>query len=147
MADRGVSSVLGYALSLAIVTILITGIFAGMGGTVQNERERVIRSELTVLGNRIAADIGAADRLATAPDGSVTVRISTTLPTTVAGKAYSIQITDTGSNTTSITLSTTDPAVSETVNVRTDATVSGATLRGADIVIVADGSTVEVRNV
>ncbi len=147
MADRGVSSVLGYALSLAIVTILITGIFAGMGGTVQNEREKVIRSELTVLGNRIAADIGAADRLASVKNGSVTVRITTTLPTTVAGKAYTIQITDTGSNTTSIKLSTVDPAVSDTITVRTEKTVSGTTFRGADIIIVADGSTVEVSNV
>ena len=146
MADRGVSSVLGYALALAIVTILISGIFAGMGTVVENQRETAIRSELTVIGNRIAADISAVDRLVLATSSTADVRIATTLPRTVAGKAYSINVSDGGppSHRYRIDLSSSDPDITETVFVRSNTTVRDVQLQGGDVEVVFDGTTVEV---
>lgn len=147
MADRGVSAVLGYALALAIVTILISGIFTGMGTVVENQREKAIRSELTVIGNRIAADISAVDRLAIATSSNANIQIATTLPSTVAGSSYSINISDPGpSHRYSIELSTSDPDVTETVIVRSNTTVTHSQLQGGDIAIVFDGSSVEVQH-
>lgn len=148
MADRGVSSVLGYALSLAIVTVLITGIFAGMGNTVETQREKAIRSELTVVGNRIAADISAVDRLTIALGSNADIRLRTMLPSRVAGQGYSINITDDDptDNRFAIELATTDPDVTERVYVRSNTTLTTSHLPGGDVEVVFDGNSVEVRH-
>ena len=68
--DRAVSATLGYVLVIGITTILISGLFLAAGGFVENQHERAIRAELEVVGNRLAADIAAVDRLALAAGSS-----------------------------------------------------------------------------
>ena len=50
--DRAVSTTLGYVLSLAIASILISGLMLATAGFVEGQREQVIRSELEVVGDR-----------------------------------------------------------------------------------------------
>jgi hypothetical protein len=88
--DRAVSTALGYVLSLAIASILISGLMIAAGGFVESEREQVIRSELEVVGQTLIADIEGADRLASAIDGDVTVRSNH--PRRVGSSSYTIDI-------------------------------------------------------
>ena len=146
--DRGQSVSITYTLSLIIVTVLISGLFISMSGFLDSERERVTRSELTVLGNRIAADISTADRLArTTDDGEVEVR--TTIPESVAGSEYDVEISSTQFGTTSfydvtVTLQEPETQVTRTVRVRTDFEVVTSRLNGGPYVVHFDGTDIEV---
>lgn len=146
--DRGQSVSINYTLSLIIVTLLMSGLFIAMSDFLDDERERTTRSELTVLGNRIAADIATADRLArTSDDGVVEVR--TTIPRTVAGSEYDVDIASTQVGSTGywdveITLQAPVVSVLRTVQVRTDIEVVDSDVDGGRYVVHFDGSTIEV---
>lgn len=89
--DRGQSISVNYTLSLIIVTVLISGLFIAMSGYLDAERERVTRSELSVIGNRLAADIATTDRLANVTtNGKAEVR--TDVPSTIAGADYNYDV-------------------------------------------------------
>lgn len=144
MTDRGVSTALGYVLSLAIVTVLIAGIFTGGTGLVEDQREQVIRSELKVLGNRLAADVTTVDRLAIQhPNASV--RLEEPLPTAVAGRSYRIRVDHlAGSDTVSITLSTQRPEVTVTVEVANGTAVAESVVAGGPLALTYDGTAVVI---
>ena len=147
MDDRAVSTAMSYALSLTIVTLLVTGVFAGMTDFVDDQRERAIRSELRVLGNRVAADVGAVDRLVIADAGATAIEIGIDLPTAVASRSYRIEISDLGANRPyALNLSTSDPAVSVTVLLKVETTLTENEVSGGDLVVVYDGTAMEVRN-
>lgn len=148
-SDRGQSISINYTISLVIVTVMMSGLFLSMSGFLEDERERTTRSELTVLGNRIAADIATADRLAlTVEDGRVEVR--TTIPRSVAGSEYEVDVTSSGfdggtdSWNVTISLRASDTGVSQTVSVRTDHEVVDSDLNGGPYVVTSDGTVVEV---
>lgn len=90
--DRAVSTTLGYVLNLAVATLLLTGLLVAGGGLVEDQRERATRAELRVLGQQLAADLAAADRLAAAADPGDTVRVDRDLPATVTGSTYAIEV-------------------------------------------------------
>ena len=139
--DRGVSTVVGYVLNLGIATILITGLLIAGASVVTDQRERAVRAELDVIGNRVAADLETADRLHRVGNGSVTVR--TSLPERVAGSTYRIAFEATGGSVT-VRLETRDPAVSRTVPVRNSSTVQSGTVDGGDLIITAETGSLEV---
>lgn len=144
MTDRAVSTTLSYAMSLTIITLLVTGVFMATGDFVEDERERTVRSEFKVLGNRIAADIAAVDRLAGA-DTDSTAELTTDLPTTVAGKTYRINVTNNATGPNDITLSTSsEPLIEVTVTVKTERPIATTTLSGGAIKVTYDGANVEV---
>jgi len=146
MDDRAVSATLGYALSLTIAVLLVSGIFVAAADFVGNERERAIRSELEVVGNRIAADLSAVDRMVIAANESGSARISTDLPEFAAGRQYTIDVTElSGDQLYAINLTTDDPDVSVTVRVRTRTDLAESTVSGGDVEIVYTGSKLEVR--
>ena len=136
-ADRAVSVTVGYVLTLAISTLLLSGLFVAGGSFVESERERAANGELTVVGERIAADLGTVDRLAadTASGGDLTVDRPLTLPDRVSGTGYRIRIAASDTRGTIVLESDgTDATVevpfrtSEDVGVR-NATVDGGNLR------------------
>lgn len=137
-SDRGVSTILGYTLNLAVATILVTGLLVAAGGYVEGQQERAIRTELDVIGSRVAGDIGAADRLVRT-GGDTTVELEVSTPTRTTGVTYTIDVNTTGSNT--ITLSTTDPAVSVTVPFRTNTPVESDSVSGGTFTLRYDPST------
>lgn len=130
--DRGVSTTLGYTLNLAVATVLITALLVAAGGYVEDQQERAIRSELEVIGARVAGDIGAADRLArTGADSTVSIRVSTPIRTT--GVPYRIAINQSGNEM--ITLTTTDPSVRVQIPYRSIEIVESSTVSGGTFTI------------
>ena len=144
MTDRGVSTMLSYTLTLAMVTLLVSGLFLTAGGYVEDQRERAIRSELTVIGNRIAADLGVVDRLALESDDSH-IRLRTDIPESVAGSSYRLSIESLGSPSPyAINLTTTEPDVVVSVTVKLAMPVVPTTISGGDVSFAYDGTKMEV---
>ncbi|MDZ7851031.1 MAG: hypothetical protein U5K70_09685 [Halodesulfurarchaeum sp.] len=141
--DRGVSTVVGYVLNLGLATILITGLLISGASLVADQRERTVRSELDVLGNRLAADLETADRLHRLGDGEVTLR--TALPSRVAGNEYRIDILTTDGAVT-LRLEIADSSISRTVPVRNTSRVTAGTVDGGDLVIDGSAGWLEVSN-
>jgi hypothetical protein len=137
--DRGQSVTINYTLSLIIVTLLISGLFIAMSGYLDTQRERVTRSEFDVLGNRLAADIATADRLARAGDDAQ-VNVRTSIPAAVAGIDYNVDIesspfkSSTWHNVT-VTLRSPRLDVERTLHVRTANEVSDSSLSGGAYVV------------
>ncbi|MFB6087730.1 MAG: hypothetical protein ABEJ85_04350 [Haloarculaceae archaeon] len=144
MTDRGVSTVLGYVLSLAIMTILITGLLATGSSLVADQTEKVVRSELRVIGNQIAADLTTVDRLALSGD-EVNVRLTRDLPASVAGTSYRINVSRPGGDgPVEIRLTSNDPEVDVTVTVNNETAVAERTVSGGKIVVRYDGDAVVI---
>jgi hypothetical protein len=144
--ERAISTALGYVLTLAISSLLISGLMLAAGGFVESEREQVIRSELTVVGQTLIADTEGADRLAATIDGDV--RVKSTLPRRVGSSSYSITITDGGFGSRTRTVALTADSVDVTVELElvTYTEVEKGTVDGGELVIVSTGGTLEVRN-
>ncbi|WP_318569834.1 DUF7266 family protein [Salinigranum marinum] len=145
--DRAVSTALGYVLSLAIASILISGLMLAAGGFVEGQREEVIRSELEVVGETLVADVEGADRLASAVDGQV--RVKSTLPRRVGSSAYIIAIEDgavPGDTVYRISLSAASVDVSVTLRLVTNTPVRLGSVEGGELVVVSIGGDLEVRD-
>lgn len=146
--ERAVSAVLGYILTLSIVTLLISGLLVASGDFVQNQHERAIRAELEVVGNRLAADLAAVDRLALATGSGGRIRLVTDLPARTAGNPYAIDVSSVNGspNVYRLTLNTTEPAVIVVVRVRLETNLAEGTLNGGDVTVVYNGTALEVRD-
>lgn len=139
MDNRAVSTVVSYAMILGIVTLLTAALILSMGGHVENEQERTIRSTLEVVGNDVAADVDAADRIALVGDRPETLELSISLPDRVAGSPYKIEISETADDGRyEIGLRSTHPEVSVTVTVRTRTAIETTTVDGGDLTIAYD---------
>ena len=138
--ERAVSTALGYVLSLAISSLLISGLMLAAGGFVETEREQVIRSELIVVGQTLIADIEGADRLASAIDGDV--RVKSTLPRRVGSSSYSINISTGGfgDRTRTMNLTADSVDVKVTLELVTNTKVETGTVGGGELVIVYDAA-------
>lgn len=142
MTDRGVSVTLNYVLSLAITTLLVSGLLLATGNVVDDRRESVIRSELQVVGEQVAASLMTADRLALTTSGTVVVEASA--PAEVGGEGYQIQL---NGSSQEVVLETTEPAVTVTVPFENETDVSTSRANGGDVEIVLTGSgELEVRS-
>lgn len=138
--NRGVSTVVGYVLNLGIATLLVTGLLVSGATVVSDQRERTVRAELDVIGNRMAADLETADRLLRAGSGTVTVRSS--LPETVAGSVYDIEIRATDGDV-ELVLEAREPSVSRTVPVRNGSAIQPTTVTGGELTVRNDTGTGE----
>lgn len=136
-ADRSTTSVLNYALMLAIVTLVVAGLLAGVGDLVESQQERAIQSQLDTVGNSLAADIGTANRLVTRTGGDE-VRLRTDIPDTVGGSHYNVEITEAGDERYRLQLRSSAPSVRTTVEVRSSLDVTG-TVDGGRVLIEYDG--------
>jgi len=148
--ERALSVSINYTLSLVIVTMLFAGLFVATSGYVDVQRERAISSEFQVVGNRMAADLSAADRVvATVGDASPEVEILGSAPAQAAGSEYRIEISvvDEGDHyNVTMELISTRYSVNETVTVKTDTAVEETTVSGGDYEIVYDSGELEVRS-
>ncbi|MDS0282984.1 DUF7266 family protein [Haloarcula onubensis] len=149
MSDaRAVSTTLGYVLALAIATLLITGLIIAGGSYVDTQREQVIRDELTVVGQQLAADVERADRLVRAADtdSAVTVRVNRTFSNTVTGAHYRLTLVP-GDGT--LVLNTTSPDVTVRVPITNETALGASSARGGPVQIRYDGTDdhLEVRDV
>jgi len=138
-ADRAVSVTVGYVMTLAVSTLLLSGLFVAGGSFVETERERAAQGELTVVGERIAADLRTVDRVASSaspPRENLTVDRPLTLPDRVSGTGYRVRIEATDSAGT-ITLESgqTDAIVEVPFRTNEDIAVRNATVNGGDLLI------------
>ena len=143
---RAVSTTLGYVLTLAIAALLVTGLIAAGGDYVETERDKVVRDELTVIGQQLAADVERADRLVRAAEtsGAVTVRLNQTFTDTVTGTTYRISLDPSGP---SVVVDSLKPDITVTTPVRTETPLRDTTVGGGPVQVVYDGGRLEVRNV
>lgn len=142
--DRGVSTVLAYVLGLGITAMLIAGLMLSAGSFVQTQEERVIRTELNVVGEQVGAQLVETDRLVgAAEDGSVTVEVD--LPASVAQRPYRIRIDNrTGSApftggprpfTYALVLSAEGGPTETTATIRTRTPIVEGVVSGGDLVV------------
>lgn len=142
MTDRGVSVALNYVLSLAIATVIVSGLLFAAGDIVGDRQEAVVRGELRVVGEQIASSLASADRLART--GGETVALEVATPDRVGGLGYTITIDPTESE---VVLATSDPSVVVSVPYRSVTTVLASETTGGDVEIVLTvGGELEVRS-
>lgn len=136
MSDRAVSVTVNYALNLAVAAVVLAGVLTATAGVVVDHREGAGRSELRVVGQRLAADIETADRLANA--GGETVVVTSPLPDRVAGVSYTVEVEG-----STLVLDANFRDVSVEVPYRTNHTVAATTVSGGELRVVlapdADG--------
>ncbi|WP_225334692.1 DUF7266 family protein [Halomicrobium urmianum] len=149
MTDRAVSSALNYALTLAIATLLVTGLLIAGIDFVEARQDQVLRTELAVIGEQVAADLDRANRLAAAGDGTTAVWINQSFPERVAGARYWVRLEpETGSEPPRVVVEATDPAVTAAVRLKQTVTVAESRTDGGDVAVVyndsGDPSTLEV---
>jgi len=148
---RSVSVTVNYALNLVVATLLIGGVLTATGGMVEDQRESAIRTELSVVGERVATDLMAADRLAEAGTAGVgsepTVAVSVSLPRRVGGSRYEVSVR---TSPDEIVLRSDYPEVTIRVGYHHDTPIESATVRGGDLRIVlntdSDPDRLEVRS-
>jgi hypothetical protein len=154
-SDRAVSITVNYVIALSITAVLISGLLIGAGTYVENQRDQVVREELAVVAEQLAAGIDDADRLArTAADPGV--RVGVDLPRRVAGESYRVEVTELSAPGSQpgryeLTLRSAGSGVSVTLTVSTlepmtETSVNGGwvvveldTVGGTDTLVVTDG--------
>lgn len=140
-ADRGVSTVVGYVLALAVTVALISGLITATGAVIEDRQATTARTGLEAAGERLAAKLMAADRLATT--GADTVVVAVPLPDRVAGGSYTVTVNDSADAELVLASATTGAEVTVEVANRTD--LAGATVPGGDLAVVLSGGELEVR--
>jgi hypothetical protein len=93
--DRAVSTTVGYVIALVITAVLISGLLTAGGAFLDGQRDQVAREEMTVIGERTAAGVVDADRLASTSDGQGTVYLRVSLPRQIAGATYAVGVNNT----------------------------------------------------
>lgn len=143
--DRAVSTVLGYSMTLGIATLLVAGLLVATGGYVQDQRERVVRTELTVVGNQLAGDLTSADTLGRR--GADTLVLDRRLPHQAAGTSYIIAVNSTDCDNCLVLIAP-DVDVTVQVDLATNASVSANNVTGGPVIVRYDsaGQTLEVQD-
>lgn len=144
--DRAASPVIGYVLVLAVTATLVAGIITAGVGFVDDQRERGARSQMEVLGQQLAADLSAADRLVRTVDTSNTVSFERRFPQQVVGTPYRIELSS--GTPPALELSTSDPDVTVTIDLTIDTAVDDSTASGGTVRVVFDtgSNALEVRD-
>lgn len=133
---RGVSTIVGYTITLAVTTLLISGLLIASGGFVENQRERAVRGELKVIGQQIAADTQAADRLVQAGDEDFTIERD--LPDRVTGSAYTIEMLAPNPDDTYVELRTEDPDIVVRVDFVIQNNIKTTSFQGGELAVTYD---------
>lgn len=129
---RGQSVALDYTLGLAVGFLLITGLIIAGGDYVTDQRNRAQQQELRVVGQQVAADIEAADRLAVSSTNG-DVRVERTLPSTVARSSYTIEVTD--EDDPSLVLASQSSSVSVRIDLTNQTALAPTTITGGRVVV------------
>ena len=142
--ERSVSVTVNYAMNLAVAALLVGGVLAATGGMVEDRRESAIRSELSVVGERVATDLNAADRLAVVGTGDPEVAVSVSLPERLAATRYDVTVES--SPNARLVLTSRNPEVTVTVGFHHETPVEETTVRGGDLrIVLNDAGELEVR--
>lgn len=141
MSDRAVSAALSYVLTLAITTLLISGLLFATMDVVGDRQESVIRGEFGVMGEQVSAGLQTADRLARTDANTVVVTVA--LPPRAGGEEYLISLAPVQG---AVVLTTADEEVSVAVPFENETGVRQSTANGGDVQVVLAGGELEVRS-
>lgn len=146
-SDRAVSSALTYGLVVVITVSLTGGLVLGADALVNDQREKAVRGQLDVIGQRLASTVETVDRMGQA-DGTTTARITREFPRRTAGAQYRIRVVPhaVSADRGTIYVEARDLDVSRRVPVRlSDTTLEGTRLNGGPLRVVYDPATDTVR--
>lgn len=140
MTDRAVSTVVGYVIMVGIAGILLATLTLTASGLVDTQDERTAHAEMDVYGERLAADISTADRLAQQDSTKTTMNVTSDLPDTVNGHRYTITIgeEDDSDGTTTIVLQSDDFDRSVETGVANTTPIEHGEIRGGAVTITYD---------
>lgn len=93
-AEDGAATVLSYVLLLGVATVLMTGLIVAGSAMADNQQQRTVGMELTVIGEQLSGDISTVDRMARTPVEIDTARLDRQFPQTVSGNTYRMNVTD-----------------------------------------------------
>lgn len=132
--SRAVSVTINYILTLAISAVLVTGLLIAGGTFVEDSRERVIESELEVIGIHLASNVEQVDRMVNASESGQpdAAWVNETFQRQVTGSVYLVELDD--GNPSHLVLNASDVDVSVRVNVTVqtdiddDAVVTGGSI-------------------
>lgn len=130
--SRGLSTALGYVLTLGITVILVSGLFIAGGNFVDSQREEVVRTELDIVGEQVVTHVNAADRLNESSTYEANVTIEQRFPSNVVGTSYRISVEEDGPR---LRLTTERPSVEVTIPVTNTTNVADSSASGGAIVI------------
>ena len=134
--QRAVSITLNYVLAIAISAVLVTGLLIAGGNFVGDQQESVVRNELSVVGQRLAADLERVDRMVAAGDDVDAARINRSLPTAAVGERYDIELDASAEPELVLTADGADVSVSVTVSNRTP--LADSSVRSGSVAVVYD---------
>ncbi|AFK21382.1 hypothetical protein E6P09_16605 (plasmid) [Haloferax mediterranei ATCC 33500] len=141
MTDRATTIALNYVMLLGVVSILVSTLVFGVGGLVTDQQERGVRSQLDVVGNRLANDLTTVDGLASQTGSSVSLRSD--LPDRAVGSRYTITVSPIGGDLYQLTLQSSDPDVVVRVRFQSQTPIESGTVRGGPVDIEYDSGTSE----
>jgi hypothetical protein len=143
VTDRGVSTAVGYVLTLGITAVLVSGLLVAAGGVVEDRRDATSRDSLDVIGQRLASNLMSADRLAETRSAK-TVAVDVALPARIAGSGYRIHV-DGGSST--LILESDVGTVQRRVRFATTTPVTTTDVRGGALrIVLTPAGELEVRS-
>jgi|APHM01.1.fsa_nt_gi hypothetical protein len=134
--ERAVSITLNYVLAIAISAVLVTGLLIAGGNFVGGQQESVVRNELSVVGQRLAADLERVDRMVAAGDDVDAARINRSLPTAAVGERYDIELDASAEPELVLTADGADVSVSVTISNRTP--LADSSVRSGSVAVVYD---------
>ncbi|MFP9190372.1 DUF7266 family protein [Natronosalvus vescus] len=89
--DRAVSIAITHVLTIAITTVLISGLLISAGSLLAGETDRSAQRSLDTIGERLSGEISSVERLAA--DGEAeTVRLTVEHPSMVASERYTVTL-------------------------------------------------------
>lgn len=142
--ERAVSVTLGYALTLAVATLLVTGLVFAVGSEVQTQRESAVTTEMEVVGYQLSSTLVSADKMAEATGTTGLVKLHRDLPGDVAGTPYTIEIIDAGGGSYDVRLTSTDPEEVVTVSVSLEHSLATGRLASGPVMVTFDSVTDEL---
>lgn len=95
--SRAVSIAVTHALTIAITTVLISGLLISSGELLENQEERVGQEQFDEIGADVISLINSLDRL-NATGSDVNVSISPSYPEQVAGHPWKMELSGGGQN-------------------------------------------------
>lgn len=145
--NRGLSTVAGYTLTLAITGILITSLIVGVTGFVESESEMTASNQLEIDGNTLKSEINTIHGIATNPsDSNQDITTTVNLPERTASGAYTITITNDQIQFETVDGDVTVKEPLPDANDKIDITSNGRIDGGPVEVIYDGGDTIEVRS-
>jgi hypothetical protein len=126
---------------LVVVALLVSSLFVGVGGLVERQQERAIGSQLETVGNGVAAALTRTGRLGNAGGTHTDVVVTKTLPDTVAGTQYLIDIDATAPPRYTLTLQSVEPELQTTVVLRSSVPIQETTVTGGRLQLIYDPAT------